>query len=265
MYKIFGLLLLSFVLVFYANADDVSSQIVKNLKITLPEITVDQINPTAIPYVYEVVSGHKVFYVDSTGRYALLGNMVDLTTKQSITQTRIEQLSVVDWNKLPLAIALRQVIGSGERKIAVFTDPDCPFCQRLEQDTIPKLTNVTVYYFLFPLSIHANAALDSKKILCSETPDKTFLAWMKNGVNLPMRSNCKAVANLTIMQDIGKNMIGVEATPTIVLASGKIMQGVIPPDYLNQLITEASPVKALAVESKYMQKTTESVLQKQKN
>lgn len=222
------------------NANNaVTSNIKNNLKTSLPELKIEQVNPTSIPGIYEVVAGRHVFYVDSTSRYMFIGNMVDLTTKQSLTQAKVEQLSVVDWNKLPLTIALRQVIGKGERKIAIFTDPDCPFCHRLEQDTIPKLTNVTVYYFLFPLDMHVNAKTDAKKILCAENPDKAFLDWMKNDVALPSRTECKAIDNLTVMINAGKNIAGVTATPTIILSNGHILSGLIPGDYLNQMINES--------------------------
>lgn len=221
------------------NNTAIITSIKNNLKTSLPELKIEQVNPASIPGIYEVVAGRHVFYVDSTSRYMFIGNMVDLSTKQSLTQARVEQLSVVDWNKLPLTIALRQVIGKGERKIAIFTDPDCPFCHRLEQDTIPKLTNVTVYYFLFPLDMHVSAKTDAKKILCAENPDKAFLDWMKNDVTLPTRTECKAIDNLTTMIDVGKNIAGITATPTIILSNGHILSGLIPADYLNQMINEA--------------------------
>jgi thiol:disulfide interchange protein DsbC len=244
------ILLLSSLVIYFADAAS-TDQIAKNLKIYLPDLIVDQINPTVIPNVYEVVSGHKIFYIDSTGRYLMLGNLVDLSTKQSITETRVNEISDVKFSSLPLNLALKQVIGNGERKIAVFTDPDCPFCQRLEQDTVPKLSNVTIYYFLFPLAIHANAETDSKKILCAENPDKTFLLWMKNSINLPNNSSCNASAKLAQMQKIGVNVVGVEATPTIVLQNGKVIKGLPPADYLNQLITDAMPKanKNISIES----------------
>lgn len=213
-----------------------------NLKTNLPDLKVEQVNPTAIPNLYEVVSGRKIFYVDSTGRYAILGNMVDLTNKQSITEARVKQLSVVDFRSLPLNIALKQTIGTGERKIAIFTDPDCPFCKRLETDTIPKLKNVTIYYFLFPLtSIHANAAIDSKKILCSENPDRAYLQWMTDSKALGNKTECANAKVLTQMQEVGKKVIQVEATPTIVLENGNIVAGLVPADYLGKLINDAHP------------------------
>ena len=236
------LLFISLLSASFCFADNnIDTTIKASLKTSLPELTVDQINQTSVPNIYEVVSGHKVFYVDSTARYAFLGNMVDLSTKQSLTESRVSQLSRVNFNDLPFSLALVRVNGTGERKIAVFTDPDCPFCQRLEQEVIPKLTNVTVYYFLYPLAMHANAEIDSKKILCSETPDNTFLAWMINSTALPNRSDCKNAANLAVIKDFAAKNIGVEATPTIILPNGKLMTGLIPADYLNQLLTDASP------------------------
>jgi len=224
-----------------ALESDTYIAIKNSLKTTLPDLTVDQINSTAIPNIYEIISGRKVFYVDGTGHYALLGNMVDLTTKQSLTELKVQELSVVDWKKLPLGIALRQVIGKGERRIAIFTDPDCPFCQHLEQDTIPKLKNVTVYYFLYPLAMHANAESDSKKILCSEIPDQTFINWMKDNKTLPTRTTCKNASQLAEMKDVATQVAQIEATPTIILPNGVILAGLVPPDYLNKLITETSP------------------------
>ena len=243
MLKLLGLLFAFTVL--NVNADtvaaNISNQIKAGLKASLPEVSVDQINSTPLPNIYEVVSGHKVFYVDASGRYAFLGNMVDLTSKQSLTQTKVEQLSQVNFSQLPFNLALRQVIGTGERRLAVFTDPDCPYCQRLEQDTIPKLTNVTIYYFLYPLPMHTNAETDARKIVCSETPDTTYLSWMKDGKALPERSDCKNVSNLATIKQFGSKVVGVEATPTLVFPNGKVLAGMIPPDYLNQLLTDTNP------------------------
>ncbi|MFN7093993.1 MAG: DsbC family protein [Burkholderiales bacterium] len=253
-------LTLSFSVVTAANTqlNTIDSNILTNIRInlskSLPDLTIDQVDPTPVANIYQVISGRKVFYVDNTGRYAFLGNLVDLTTKQSLTEQQVKQLSVVDWNKLPLNIALRQVIGKGEQRIAIFTDPDCPFCKRLETETIPKLNNVTVYYFLFPLSIHANAESDSKKILCSEIPDKVFLDWMKYDKILPSKTTCNNAAKLEQMKEVAKKVIQVEATPTIILPNGAIVTGLVPADYLTQLITEAAPKVAASASIKDIKK-----------
>ena len=241
MQKILVLILL---MLSFAYADDITSTIKIHLKADLPELKVDQVNTTPVNGVYEVVSGRKVFYVDSTGHYAFLGNLVDLETKQSLTEKTIKSVSVVNWNQLPLTLALRNTIGPGNRKIAIFTDPDCPFCKRLEQDTVSKLKDVVVYEFLFPLPIHENGMFDSRKIMCSQNPEATFAAWMILSKKLPEKTNCTNAAKLTQIQTIGTNVVGVEATPTIVLPNGQIISGLVPADYLNKLITDTSGMPA---------------------
>jgi thiol:disulfide interchange protein DsbC len=226
-----------------SSGDKTVDNIKNVLKLELPELNVNSINPTQIPNLYEVVSGHKVFYVDSTGRYAILGNLVDLKEKESITQKQVQKLSTINWDDLPIKIALRKVIGDGSRKIAIFTDPQCPFCQRLEQDTVPNLKNVTIYYFLYPLPNHEYAKTYSMQILCSEMPEKNFSAWMKNKTTLPTKSKCDKSSVLEQMIKVGHDVVQVDATPTIVLPDGSIVTGLIPPDYLNKLIDDTSGVQ----------------------
>ena len=220
----------------------ISATIKTALQKNLPELPVDQINKTPVNGLYEVISGRKVFYVDATGNYAVLGNLVDLSTKQSLTEAKTQLLSKVDWSKLPLDIAIKQVIGDGSRKLVIFTDPDCPFCKRLEIETVSKLKDVTVYYFLFPLPMHADAANKSKKILCSQNPEKALFSWLKDEKPLPNNMSCKNAARLEQMISTGKNIVQVDATPMLVLENGNILSGLVPADYLNKLITDAMPV-----------------------
>lgn len=240
MKKLTFVILLITALNVFALENKITSAISNNLKINLPEVHIDQINPTKVANVYEVVSGNKVFYVDGTGQYAMLGNLVDLSTKKSLTEERVRDLTRVDWKGLPLNLAIPRVIGQGTRHIAIFTDPDCPFCRNLEVDTVANLKDVTVYYFLFPLDIHTNAKTHSKQIICSETPDKALTTWMKSGTGLTALTTCKNAARLDTIINYATNVLHLEAAPTIILPNGEIIAGVVPPDYLNQRITETT-------------------------
>jgi thiol:disulfide interchange protein DsbC len=228
-----------------------NSGIRQSLKGTLPKVNIDSISDTPVANLYQVVSGKKVFYVDSSGRYLLVGNLIDLATQNNLTKQQVEKLEVVNWDELPLNLAIRRVNGDGKRRIAIFSDPDCQFCKNLERETIPKLSNVTIYYFMFPLPTHQNAKLHAKQILCSEMAESAFTAWMNNGDKLQDNTGCDKANNLETMLNLGKNL-GVEETPTIILPDGKVVVGLVPPDYLNQLITNAMPdvVNIPASESK---------------
>lgn len=235
-----GFLLLSVTSLFAVETTADNSQsiatIKTNLQKNLPDLVIDQVIKTPFNGVYEVDSGRKVFYVDSTGNFALIGNLLDLTTKTSLTEQRTNDLNIIDWKKIPTDIAIRSIKGNGANKIAIFTDPDCPFCKRLEAETVNKLNDVTIYYFFFPLEIHPNAVDHSKRILCAENPESAMISFMAKDKPLGKNNSCTNAGNLVKMQDIGTNLIQVTGTPTIVLPNGKLISGLVPADYLSRMI-----------------------------
>ena len=62
------------------------------------------------------------------------GRLVDPKTKKDITGERLEELTRIDFNSLPLDQAIKVVKGNGSRKLVVFSDVDCPYCKRLERN-----------------------------------------------------------------------------------------------------------------------------------
>ena len=61
-------------------------------------------------------------------------SIYDADTKQNLTDARLRQLNRVAWDQLPLDLAIKKVKGNGSRKLAIFSDADCPFCKRLESE-----------------------------------------------------------------------------------------------------------------------------------
>jgi thiol:disulfide interchange protein DsbC len=217
-----------------------TEQIKANLVKQVPGLTqVDQVNPTKVAGLYEVVVGRKIFYVSTDGKYAMFGNLVDLDSKQSVTEQRMQDLAKIDFSKLPLDLAMTQVIGDGSRKIAVFTDPDCPYCKMFEKQIIPQLKNVTVYSFLFPLPIHPNAQTHAKQIWCSKDRNATFAAWMQKDTALPANSSCDT-SGLDKVMKVGTEVVQVDGTPTIILNNGQIIPGMLPADQLNAKLDSLS-------------------------
>lgn len=136
-----------------------------------------------VPNLYEfTVNGQKA-YTNSNIDYVLVGELlvkqgdkVINLTKQSIENNR-SQL----FNDLPKNQAIKIVYGKGERKIAVFEDPNCPFCQNFETDLAARgpALNATEYVYLFPLeSLHPGATSHAEYIWCSKDPASTWTSWM---------------------------------------------------------------------------------------
>ena len=220
------------------SPDQLKAELVKEI----PGITkIDQVNKSPINGIYEVVVGRKIFYATADGKYLFFGNIIDPVSKKSITEERTQELGRIDWNQLPLDLAIKVVNGTGERKIAVFSDPDCPYCQMFEKQVAPNLTNTTIYTFLFPLPMHPHAKPDSIAIWCSKDRAATWTAWMRNKTPLPTGQTCDTTG-LDKIYKVGTDIVQVEGTPTIILSNGQILPGMLPADQLTAQMDQAAGV-----------------------
>src|SRR5262249_27072764 len=118
----------------------------KSLTASMPDLKIDSVRKLDRIDLYEIVNGRNVFYVDPRGETALVGRMVDIRTHENLTEKRIDELSRVEFSALPLERAIVTVKGSGARKLAAFSDPDCPYCTPLSPD-IGRAANLPNFTF----------------------------------------------------------------------------------------------------------------------
>lgn len=185
--------------------------------------------------LYEVVVGTDIYYTDDKVQYLVEGSLIDLKTEQNLTAERVRGLkeTPVDWSSLPLDMAFKKVKGKGERKMAVFSDPDCPYCKRLETN-MKDLDNVTIYTFLFPLiEIHPQAKEKSKNIWCAQDRQKAWDDFMIKGVQ-PPKKDCDHPVD-KVLAFAQKNNIN--STPTIIFATGKRINGAYPKDAIEEQLS----------------------------
>ena len=173
---------------------------------------------------YEVYAGGRLFYTDEDVTYFFLGNIVDAKSMSNITQQRLQKLTAIKFDSLPLDLAIKTVKGNGKRKVAVFSDPDCPYCKRLEKDLV-KVTDVTIYTFLYPIaSLHPDAARKSKLIWCARNRQKAWDDYMLRG-ELAGEKTCDTP--IEEIQAVGQKH-KMNGTPTLVFADGRVVPGAIP-------------------------------------
>lgn len=114
----------------------------------LPKI--DEVRPAPVAGLWELRIGTEVMYTDAKGAYLIQGSIIDTATRKDLTQERIDKLTAIDFASLPLKDAIVWKNGNGKRRIAVFGDPNCGYCKRLEKDLI-NVKDVTVYNFVIPI------------------------------------------------------------------------------------------------------------------
>ncbi|MBI5751148.1 MAG: DsbC family protein [Hydrogenophilales bacterium] len=205
---------------------------------------------TKAPYggLYEVVlNGLNVFYTDENANVAIIGKVIDLKTNKDLVEARTQELQHVDFASLPLDKAIVKVKGNGSRKVAVFSDPECPFCQELEKE-LAKVSDVTIYTFLFPLvEIHPDAERKAKLVWCAEDRAKAWDELMLQGKE-PTASEKPCEVPFQAIQEIAKKA-WISGTPGLVFADGKLVPGVIKSFQIERNLGASQP-KAAAVQSK---------------
>jgi thiol:disulfide interchange protein DsbC len=219
-----------------AQADPVTDRLKATLQARLgDDATVKSVAKSPIAGLYEVNLGRQIVYSDASGNYLVFGDIIDAKTRRNLTEARQAELNRIDFASLPFADAVKVVKGNGSRKMAVFSDPNCPYCKQLE-NTLKSISNVTVYTFLYPV-LTPDSSVKAKSIWCSPDRAKAWEAWMQDHKAPTAPGTCDTAAidkNLTL----GRAM-NVDGTPTVFLADGTRLPGAVPADQLDKALSSA--------------------------
>lgn len=205
-----------------------------------PQVRVKSISPTPYKGLYEIFTEDaQLLYTDEKMSFLLVeGKLVDPKTKRNLTDQRMFELNKVDFNALPLDKAIKVVKGNGSRKLVVFSDPDCPYCQRLEKDELSKINDVTVYVMLMPLeSLHPDAANKARAIWCAPDRVKAWKDWIMDKKLAKNAGQCdnpvKSVLELA-------QQLNINSTPTLIFADGAKIPGAIPVSDIEKMLNGAA-------------------------
>lgn len=206
--------------------------------------------------LYEMQIAGQAAYTDAQASFLLVGGELLIGSGDQVknyTQTSQMKAQEGVFKTLPLEEAFRTVYGKGEQKLAVFSDPDCPFCQRFEAtlEEHKKDLNLTVYTFLWPLSIHQHAAEHAAYLWCTKDRSSAFRDWMlfsnQAGIapgawerwlqktNRPAANSCDHPAHLEKINAIAASQ-GFMATPTLLFENGMTYPGAATYDKLLQAL-----------------------------
>lgn len=189
--------------------------------------------------LYEVTIGTEIAYADKEAAHLFIGRVVDTNTKEDLTQARRDELLKVDYKSLPFDQAVKVVRGDGSRQMAVFADPNCPYCKKFEKD-LANMKNVTIYTFLYPI-LSQDSFERARGIWCAKDRVAAWNEQMLEGKAPPAApADCKhpLQQNLALGQKLE-----VTGTPTIFFTDGRRLPGAVGADRIEAGLARAAGKK----------------------
>ena len=197
-----------------ANIETVKTNLAQNY----PNIKIENIEKTEMNGLYSGQYDQQVVYLNEDAQHLFIGSMIRLKDQKNLTKDLVLKQNSIDWKQLPLKDAIKTVKGNGKQQLAIFSDPNCPYCKKLEAE-LDKLNDVTIYTFIYPLK--AQSITVSKSIWCD--PNQAY-AW-KNLLQKNVQPKEKTCTNpIDRNLELGKKL-GIEGTPTLIFGNGLKMVG----------------------------------------
>ncbi len=219
------------------NVSAQEATIRKNLGERIPQLQkIDEVSKSPMPGLFEIrVNGTEIFYTDAEGNFLVQGNLIDTRQRRNLTEERVDKLTAINFDSLPLKDAFTIVRGNGKRKLAVFEDPNCGYCKRFEKD-LQKVDNVTIHMFLYPI-LGPDSTEKSKNIWCAKDKSKAWLDWMVRD-QAPAGANCDNAA-IARNVELGRKY-KITGTPTLVFTDGSRVPGAISTAQLEKHLSEVN-------------------------
>lgn len=216
-----------------------AKEILQNMKIPGAEILKVQLSPVKGLWEVSFMNNGKptVIYVDFSKSFILPGPVVEIKGGKNKTQERIAKIQEnrkVDFSKIPLNQGLVMGDVLAPNKVAVFTDPDCNFCEKLHKEmkkVLQERKDIVFHILLYPLPFHKDAYWKSKSILCNRSLQMLEDAYDRKDI-LRLECDPKEIdANIKLAE-----ALGITGTPTLVLPDGRTHTGTMPAKQLIDFI-----------------------------
>lgn len=206
---------------------------------------VKEVKMSPVKGLYEVTvqQGNRqaVAYLDFSKKLLVPGPIFDTVTKSSLTPPPVELpkiLSKEELDRIPLTNSIVMGNPVGNKRLIVFTDPDCSFCARLHAE-LKKLVvvepDLAIFIKMYPLEMHPDAYDKARVILGSNSLEILEKAFAKEALPAPGLKDPKEPVDETIK--LGASL-GIDGTPALILPGGRLVSGAMDAASLRKLMAE---------------------------
>ena len=218
-----------------ADQDAAEQTIRQSIARVLPDLQLDEVTPSQMPGLYEVVIGQRLLYVTEDGRYLLQGNLVDLQQQKNLTEPRLNAIKARAMSKVDEDTMVVFGPESAQHTVTVFTDIDCGYCRKLHSEMASyNDAGIRIRYLFFPRAgIDSPSYRKAVSVWCADDRNQAMTI-AKTGASIEDKECSNPVRqHLALGQDMG-----VTGTPALVLENGSMVPGYVPAARLKDMIEQ---------------------------
>ena len=226
-----------FILVPFANTP--AGEIPAALQVVLAEVFPgegpDDVTPAELNGFYQVMMGQNVYYFSADGRYALRGDLYDIESGRNLSEERRGQARLDVLRELGEESMIVFAPSVAKHTVTVFTDVDCSYCAHLHRQMAHyNRLGITIRYVAYPRAGVPSPSYDKTvSVWCSDDPHQA-IGDAKFGNPVPERTCDNPVS----AHYAAGQKVGVRGTPALLLESGDLLGGYVPPDELLAVLDE---------------------------
>ena len=207
-----------------------NSPMTKLLRQRIGNVKIDDVLETSVEDVWQVQIGNRYVYLLNDGKFALMGDLINLENGRNLTEQsrRVDVVETIsEFSEEDLII----FPAKGETKaiLNVFTDTSCPYCQKLHSE-IDQLqeAGITVRYLPYARGGKSGPGYETlKSVWCAEDRNKAMTDAKNDRFEGLPSGDCAQSAMIDRGYRAG-NRVGIRGTPALVKSNGEKIEGYVP-------------------------------------
>ncbi len=198
----------------------------------IPGTKLEDLHQSPVPGLWELTRGTDIAYVTSDGKYAISGDLYDISSNANITEDHRRELRAKALSSIPESDMV--IFGPKDPKytVTVFTDMDCGYCRKLHSQIADyNRLGIRVRYLSYPRTgPNSESWTKAEQVWCAANRNEA-LTRAKLGEEL----KDKVCPNNPVAREyeLGRNF-DLQGTPAIVMPNGELLPGYLPPQVLAQ-------------------------------
>lgn len=193
-------------------------------------LDVERMRPaTELDGFYQVFTGQGLFYISADASRLVAGKVFSIDTVPTDlteqTVSRVRQDLVKENN----ALTIKYPAPNERYKVTVFTDHTCPYCRQLhDQIDAYHAAGISIEYLAFPRAgLQHQSAKELNSIFCADDSAAVMTKAMAGDKPRILGCNANMAEHLSLARQMG-----ITGTPGIILPTGQLIPGFVPPERL---------------------------------